>query len=150
MDRGRKPKIVVIGAASSSFSGLLANLVGSEELDGAKVALVDINAEGVAVMAALGRRMADKWGRKTIVISAPDRSAALAGADFVITTIAVGGVTTWRQDEEIPARHGYYGHSVDTVGPGGLFRSYRYGADLPAFAGKDLKPGPKIEELEKK
>lgn len=33
-------------------------------------------------------------------------------------------------------------------GPGGLFRSYRYGLDHPAFAGKDLKPGPKLEELD--
>jgi len=35
-------------------------------------------------------------------------------------------------------------------GPGGLFRSYRYPADYPAFAGKQLKPGPKIEELDVK
>jgi len=35
-------------------------------------------------------------------------------------------------------------------GPGGLFRSYRIAADHPALAGKELKPGPKIEELEVK
>jgi len=124
MRRNRTPKIVVIGAASSSFSGLLADLVGNEALDGAQLALVDINTEGVEVMAALGRRMAEDWGRKTTVVAA-DRADALAGADFVLTTIAVGGVTTWRQDEEIPAKHGYYGCSVDTVGPGGLFRGLR-------------------------
>lgn len=39
-------------------------------------------------------------------------------------------------------------------GPGGpmmgntLFRAYRYGADFPAFAGKELKPGKMIESLE--
>jgi hypothetical protein len=32
-------------------------------------------------------------------------------------------------------------------GPGGLFRSYRYGVDHPAFQGKTLTPGKKIEEL---
>jgi hypothetical protein len=32
-------------------------------------------------------------------------------------------------------------------GPGGLFRGYRYAADHPGFAGKDLKPGKKLEEL---
>ncbi len=32
-------------------------------------------------------------------------------------------------------------------GPGGLFRSPRYAADHPAFKGKDLVPGKKIEEL---
>ncbi len=125
MNRARPPKIVVIGAASSSFSGLLADLVGSDKLDGAELALVDIDQAGVEIMAALGRRMAAEWGRKTKVTGTPDRREALAGADFVLTTIAVGGVKTWRQDEEIPAKHGYYGHSVDTVGPGGLFRGLR-------------------------
>ena len=125
MDRSRPPKIVVIGAASSSFSGLLADLVHAEALGGAELALVDIDLEGLEIMTALGRRMSREWGRKTIVSGTPDRAEALKGADFVITTIAVGGVTTWRQDEEIPAKHGYYGHSVDTVGPGGLFRGLR-------------------------
>ncbi|HET6430551.1 MAG TPA: hypothetical protein VFJ30_19235 [Phycisphaerae bacterium] len=124
LQRG-KPRIVVVGAASSSFSGLLRDLVGAEQLDGATLALVDIDADGLEIMAALGRRMASEWGRKTEVIACHDRREAVAGADFVLTTIAVGGVKTWRQDEEIPAKHGYYGHSVDTVGPGGLFRGLR-------------------------
>jgi hypothetical protein len=32
-------------------------------------------------------------------------------------------------------------------GPGGMFRSYRYGVDHPAFQGKTLTPGKRIEEL---
>jgi alpha-galactosidase len=125
MDRAAKPKIVVIGAASSSFSGLLADLVGDKRLDGAELALLDIDEPGLEIMTDLGRQMAQEWGRKTTVMGTPDRREALPGADFVLTTIAVGGVKTWRQDEEIPAKHGYYGHSVDTVGPGGLFRGLR-------------------------
>jgi hypothetical protein len=31
-----------------------------------------------------------------------------------------------------------------------MFRSYRIAADHPALTGKDLKPGPKIEELDMK
>ena len=76
-------------------------------------------------MTRLGRRMTSQWGSRTTVSSTTDRRQALAGADFVLTTIAVGGYTTWRQDQDIPARHGYHGHSVDTVGPGGLFRGLR-------------------------
>ena len=125
MPRSRQPKIVVIGAASSSFSGLLADLVNAPALDGAELALVDIDAPGLEVMATLGQRMAREWGKKTTVVGTLDRREALAGADFVLVTIAVGGVTTWRQDEEVPQKHGYYGHSVDTVGPGGLFRGLR-------------------------
>jgi hypothetical protein len=32
-------------------------------------------------------------------------------------------------------------------GPGGLFRTYRYGVDHPAFQGKTLTPGKRIEDL---
>jgi hypothetical protein len=32
-------------------------------------------------------------------------------------------------------------------GPGGIFRSYRYGLDYPAFAGRELSPGRKLEEV---
>jgi hypothetical protein len=33
-------------------------------------------------------------------------------------------------------------------GPGGLFRSYRYGTNYPGLVGKELKPGKKLEEIE--
>ncbi len=125
MTRGRPPKIVVVGAASSSFSGLLADIVSCGEIEGAELALVDIDADGLDIMIRLGRRMADEWNRNITVVGSTDRTKILAGADFVLTTIAVGGMATWRQDESIPRKHGYYGHSVDTVGPGGLFRGLR-------------------------
>jgi hypothetical protein len=31
-----------------------------------------------------------------------------------------------------------------------LFRSYRYGVEYPGLAGKELKPGVKIEDLDVK
>jgi len=97
----------------------------SPDLDGSELVLADIDRPGLEVITRLGRRMAGEWGKKTTVTGTPDRRKALKGADFVITVIAVGGVRTWRQDEEIPAKHGFFGHSVDTVGPGGLFRGLR-------------------------
>jgi hypothetical protein len=30
--------------------------------------------------------------------------------------------------------------------PGGMFRAYRYAKDYPGFAGRELKPGQKLEE----
>jgi alpha-galactosidase len=125
MQRTTKPKIAIIGAASTSFCTLLQELVMAPDLDGSELALVDIDKPGLDVIIALGRRMAKEWGKKTKVTGSTNRRKALEGADFVITTIAVGGVKTWRQDEEIPAKHGFFGHSVDTVGPGGLFRGLR-------------------------
>jgi alpha-galactosidase len=119
------PKIAILGAAASSFSGVLADIVSSTVMDGCSVALVDIDAEGLDIMTRLGKRMAKQWKKKTKVTGTTDRRMALKGADFVLTTIAVGGLTTWRQDEEIPAKHGFYGCSVDTTGPGGLMRGLR-------------------------
>ena len=125
MSRSRQPKIVIIGAASSSFSGILEEILSVPDLGGAQLALVDIDAEGLDIMTRLGQRMCREWKKKTTVVGTTDRAKVLGGADFVLTLIAVGGVKTWRQDEEIPAKHGFYGCSVDTVGPGGLFRGLR-------------------------
>ena len=125
MFRNRQPKIVIVGAASSSFSNILRELITCPQLDGAQLALVDIDTEGLDIMTRLGQRMCSEWDKKTTVVGTADRGEVLEDADFVLTVIAVGGVKTWREDEEIPAKHGFYGCSVDTVGPGGLFRGLR-------------------------
>ncbi|MBT4504726.1 MAG: alpha-glucosidase/alpha-galactosidase, partial [Gemmatimonadetes bacterium] len=98
MFRNRQPKIVIIGAASSSFSDILQEMITFPGLDGAELALVDIDAEGLEIMTKLGQRMCKEWGKKTTVVGTTDRTEVLAGADFVLTLIAAGGVTTWRQD----------------------------------------------------
>ncbi len=125
MFRNRPPKIAVIGAGSSSFSSLLGDLVSCRDLDGARVALVDIDAEAVDLAERLGRRMSREWGRGTQVSAYDDRCEALKDADFVVLLVGVGGVKAWKQDEAIPARHGFHGHSCDTTGAGGLFRGLR-------------------------
>lgn len=125
MNKDRAARIVVIGAAGASFTGLLADLISAPELDGAVLSLVDTNADGLAIAEAIGHRMVKQWHKKTKIVSSTDRREVLAGADFVLTAIAVGGVEAWRQDQDIPRKYGYYGHSVDTVGPGGLFRGLR-------------------------
>jgi len=43
----------------------------------------------------------------------------------VLTLIAVGGIKTWRQDVELPNKHGFFGCCCDSNGPGGLFRGLR-------------------------
>jgi hypothetical protein len=35
------------------------------------------------------------------------------------------------------------------TGPGGIFRSYRYGVNYPAFKGRDLEPGEKLDVVAK-
>ncbi len=125
MNRSRQPKIAIVGAGSSSFSSLLGELVACREIDGAHLALVDIDQDPLDVMTRLGARMSREWRRKTTVSGHPDRGEALDEADFVVTLIAVGGVKTWRQDQSLSAKHGYSAYACDTTGPGGLFRGLR-------------------------
>lgn len=46
-----------------------------------------------------------------------------------------------------PGAPGGFGGGFAGGGPGGLFRAYRYAEDYPAFVGKNLQPGKKLEEL---
>src|SRR6185437_2495191 len=50
---------------------------------------------------------------------------SLAGVDFVIAAISVGGMDAWANDLEIPGRHGIVMHVADSVGPGGIMRALR-------------------------
>lgn len=131
----RATSIVLIGAGSTVFTpGLLSDLAGSAVFDGATVHLVDIDAEAATVMAALGRRIAAERGSGLQVVAHTDRREALPGADLVAVTIAVGAAAGWRQDLQIPERHGVRQTVGDSVGPGGVLRALRHVPELVAIA----------------
>lgn len=128
-------KIVIIGAGSTEFTpGLLADLVASPNLGDAEVALVDIDPWAVETMTRLAQRLADERGAGLMVSGTTDRREALPGADFVTTTIAVGGVRGWETDVRIPERYGVYQTVGDSVGPGGVFRALRHVPEIVAIA----------------
>jgi len=130
-----KPKIVIIGAGSTVFTpGLIADLTRSESLRDAEVVLVDIDPRAVEVMVKLARRLADQKGVALRVEGTTDRRQALPGADFVTTTIAVGGARAWERDLRIPERYGIYQTVGDSVGPGGVSRALRHVPELVAIA----------------
>ena len=136
MRTGPRPvSIVLIGAGSTVFTpGLLGDLAGSAVFDGATVHLVDIDAEAASVMAAVGRRIAGERRSGLQVIAHTDRREALPGADLVAVTIAVGAAAGWRQDLQIPERHGVRQTVGDSVGPGGVLRALRHVPELVAIA----------------
>lgn len=127
--------IVLIGAGSTVFTpGLLADLARSSTFSDATVRLVDIDSAAVDVMVALGRRLASEAKSSMRVDGTTDRRAALPHADFVVTTIAVGGAQGWKDDMTIPLRYGIQQTVGDTVGPGGLLRALRHIPELVAIA----------------
>ena len=124
-------RIVIIGAASRFGPGLVTDLVKySEHFGGGTIALVDIDAERLEVIAEFARRAAQAAGAPFKVESSTDWRTALPGADSVIVTIAVGVFEAQRFDITIPMKYGCYYHIADTVGPGAVFRAFRH---IPAI-----------------
>jgi len=124
-------KLVIIGAGSASFTaGLVADLLASGIEANWTIGLVDISEEALAVAEGLVSRMVQHTGQDVTVQASTDRCDVLPGADFVVTTIAVGGRDGWRKDVEVPLKHGLYQPVADTVGPGGISRALR---QIPAM-----------------
>ncbi len=130
------PKIVVIGAGSAVFgTGALATLIRSSKLHGATLALCDINAQTLATMHQLAERMNREWQAGMTISASTDRRQLLAKADYVIVCIQVGPrETVWRQDWEIPLRHGVRQPYAENSGPGGFAHTCRNVPEMLAIA----------------
>jgi alpha-galactosidase/6-phospho-beta-glucosidase family protein len=119
-------KIAVIGGGSSMFvPGLVRRLVDLPCFDGAELRLMDIDEARLSTMQVLASHLAGSSGQQLKVVATTKQTEALAGADFVIVAISVGGMAAWEADIEVPARHGIFMHIADSVGPGGIMRSLR-------------------------
>ncbi len=123
----RRQKIVLIGAGSAIFTkGLIADFIKSDfgEWD---IALCDINAEILYAVTRLSKKMIQQKNAedRIHITSSTDRRLLLPDADFVVTTIAVGGRRAWEQDVLIPRRYGIFQPVGDSVMPGGISRAQR-------------------------
>lgn len=124
-------KVVLIGAGSASFTaGLVADFLAAQPRRAWTFALVDINEQALAVARGLVERMVAHTGAPARVEASSDRREVLPGADFVVTTIAVGGREAWETDIVIPRKHGIHQPVGDTVGAGGISRALR---QIPAM-----------------
>ena len=104
----RKTKIVVIGAGSASFGleTLFDLMSAREELPGSTIVLVDVDGKNLDRIAALARKANDFYQAGFRVECITDRRAALKGAEFVVTAVAVRREELWKLDFEIPIAHG--------------------------------------------
>lgn len=126
---------VLIGAGSTVFTpGLLRDITWSGAFEDYTVHLVDLDARAAETMASIGRRLAARHESAVRFEAHTDRRAALPGARFVTTTIAVGGAQGWGADLDIPARYGIRQTVGDSVGPGGVLRALRHVPELVAIA----------------
>ncbi len=122
----RSTKVVLIGAASASFGPrMIADAMLTPEFRGSTLVLVDIDAERLEVMAAYARRLNEAIGAGLTIEHTPDRTKALPGAEFVITSIAVKRDELWKLDFHIPHKYGIKQVLGENGGPGGLSHSLR-------------------------
>ena len=134
------PKIVLVGAGSATFSRrLMGDILSWAELEDSDFWLVDPNTERLEIIEALARKMIETKGSKATVHASTERERALDGADYVVTTLAVGyAYENDRPDMAIPRQYGVKQTVADTIGVGGVFRYLR---TMPAMLeiGQDMQ-----------
>lgn len=123
-------KVTFMGAGSTVFAkNVLGDCLVSPDLKGMEIALYDIDAErlndSLAMLKAINRQYRSKATIKTY-LGVRNRKKALAGADFVVNAIQVGGYDPCTiTDFEIPKKYGLRQTIADTLGIGGIFRALR-------------------------
>ena len=119
-------KVAMIGAGSVVFSkNLTGDILSFPEFRNATFSYMDVDEDRLRVGAALCRKVAASMGASPVIQTTTDRREALAGADFVINMVQVGGFDSTLVDFEIPRKYGLNFTIADTTGPGGLFRALR-------------------------
>jgi len=122
------PRIAFVGAGSAVFTrNLLGDVLSLPELrDTTTFALMDIDADRLATAEIAARRLVEAHGARASVEATQDRRAALAGADYVVTSFQVGGYRPATViDFEVPKRYGLRQTIADTIGVGGIMRGLR-------------------------
>jgi alpha-galactosidase len=120
-------KLTFVGAGSIEFTrNVVTDLCSYPEFRGGlHLSLYDISADRLAHAERLATRIAAQTGCEAVVSATRDRREALAGADYVINEVQVGGYDATRADFDIPARYGVRQTIGDTLGIGGIFRGLR-------------------------
>lgn len=125
MMENKRRKLVLIGAGSAVFTkGLIADFI-QARMGSWEIALCDINETILEAVARLAQKMVEQKGADILITASTDRCELLPGADYVVTTIAVGGRAAWEADVTVPRRYGIYQPVGDSVMAGGISRAQR-------------------------
>lgn len=119
-------KITFIGGGSAKFvGGLVRDLFTYEELRDSRICLMDIDARRLERSRRYVLKMIEDLRIAARVETTLDQRQALAGSDYVIVTVMVGGFKHYESDGRIPRKYGVLVTVGDTVGPGGVIRLVR-------------------------
>ncbi len=136
-------KIVYIGAGSFRFSIVLFfDICRAIKLSPIEVWLVDIDEKSLDIMTRAFKNMVKKAKRRNQidikVFSTSDRTEAMQDADFIYKSISVGIQKSEWFDNYLPLKFGLPQNTGDTLGAGGLFRSFRTN-HIVADIARDMK-----------
>jgi len=126
-------KIAIIGAGSMVFSTTLTNdIMQTPGLEDATVVLMDPVLSKVQSVEEYVTKIIKNNNLSHKMFATADRTEALDGADYVITTFQIGGLEAYKHDYEIPLKYGVDQCIGQCVGAGGVMRGLR---TIPVLAG---------------
>jgi len=126
-------RITIVGGGSTHWTPrLLTDFANTPSLADSEIVLMDVSGDSLPPMLEVAAHIAGRRGIGMRARVTTDLDDALAGAEFVITTLSVGGFDSMRHDIEIPARYGVHQPVGDSVGPGGIARALR---SIPVMLG---------------
>jgi len=128
-------KLAIIGGAGVRVPLLVNGLIG-RGLPFSRVALFDSDRARLDVIA---RLVAARAGRASVTLH-DTVGACVDAADFVVTSIRVGGLAARQHDEAISLARGIVGQ--ETVGPGGFAMGVRTAPVLQSYAGAIAERAP--------
>ena len=133
-------KIAMIGAGSTVFmKNILTDILLEPPFKDCDVALQDIDAKRLKTSKLVAEKIAQNLGVTPKITATENRREALAGADYVLLMIQVGGYKPSTViDFEIPAKYGLKQTIADTLGIGGIMRGLRTAPVLVDIA-KDME-----------
>ncbi|MFI6074053.1 6-phospho-beta-glucosidase [Actinoplanes sp. NPDC051343] len=119
-------KITVVGGGSTYTPELIEGFAararaGTLAID--ELVLHDVDADRLAVVAALAQRILDRTGFPGRLVRSTDLDDAVRGAAAVLIQLRVGGQAARLTDETIPNRYGLLGQ--ETTGAGGFAKALR-------------------------
>ena len=142
-------KIAVVGGGSTYTPELVEGFARrAARLPIDELVLLDIDAERLAVVGGLARRMLDRLGWPGRLTLTGDRDGAIDGADFVLIQLRVGGQAARLVDETLPPRFGVIGQ--ETTGAGGFAKALRtipVVLELAEITGRRAAPGAWIVDF---
>jgi 6-phospho-beta-glucosidase len=88
-----------------------------------ELALYDIDPARVRIIARLGGEIVRRFGAELRIITSESLEKTVEGAEFILSSIRVGGIRARARDERIAIDHGLAGQ--ETTGPGGAAMAFR-------------------------